>query len=419
MSFLSMYRLLHLAFAGIFILLAVKASFAQEETTEPETGAVEGAETIETDDGVEFKAYFGIEAEKMSAYEMDEAPSQLSLGLKYLEGTEVEQNVHEGLSLIRMATAQGYIPAMKEMASIYEAGVQVDKDKEMAKGWADLAAWVEQHRPELEAMQDTSKTTLRFTGDGMIPGVESLKKLAETQDYPEVWYYLGMRYIIGTDNEKNPEEGIKALEKAAERGQVDAQVALGAVYVEGQTIGLDIEQNPAKAMKWFGLAAKAGRAEALHYMSKFYMTDDFGVKEDRELYLQNVRLAAIQGYANAEFDLGGYYQTRAETLDHLAALRWVRRAACHGHPKSLITYPSMLVYYRSQSNQVTKGTLYEGYAWYLLAKKEDWMDAYLAQNTSIEELFNQVAENLTADELEQLRALTADKEHFLLQNCEE
>ena len=63
-------------------------------------------------------------------------------------------------------------------------------------------------------------------------------------------------------------EEIRALEERAIKGEAEAQIALGNIYVQGK----DIEQDYSKAFEWFEKAANQGLAEAQTYVGLLYHT---------------------------------------------------------------------------------------------------------------------------------------------------
>lgn len=88
-------------------------------------------------------------------------------------------------------------------------------------------------------------------------------------------------------------EAVTMYRKAAERGNADAQVFLGAAYYNGQ----GVPQNPAEAVKWFRKAAK-------------------------------------QGDEGGELGLGiSYYHGQGVPLDYSEAAKWFRAAAEQGNTR--------------------------------------------------------------------------------------
>ena len=113
----------------------------------------------------------------------------------------------------------------------------------------------------------------------------------------------------------------------AAKGEAWAQSFLGASYRNGK----GVSKNHAEAVKWYRLAAAQGYAEAqlslgfmLHYYKKDYVE---GVKW--------YRLAAAQGLAQAQVNMGFVYSYgQGEVQDYSEAVKWHELAAAQGHEDS-------------------------------------------------------------------------------------
>ena len=113
--------------------------------------------------------------------------------------------------------------------------------------------------------------------------------------------------------------------------------------------GLGVLQDYAKAAHWYRLAAKQGYARAQYNLG--WLTADIGAlsligrgisQNDARRIKKNfargfhwLRLAARQGYAEAQFFLGLIYATGAGVpQDYSKALHWYRLAAKQGFAKA-------------------------------------------------------------------------------------
>ena len=79
--------------------------------------------------------------------------------------------------------------------------------------------------------------------------------------------YLGLMILRGTGTRQNPTEAVTWLLKAAEQGNVEAQVTLGQVYAgeyatEYNEAGTDVTPDPAESEKWYRKAADQGNSQA-------------------------------------------------------------------------------------------------------------------------------------------------------------
>ncbi|AOK60869.1 tetratricopeptide repeat protein [Burkholderia ubonensis] len=89
------------------------------------------------------------------------------------------------------------------------------------------------------------------------PRIVSLKQAAKTQ--PKAAYDLGLRYFRGDGVRQDSYQALKWMRDAAERGDLQAQKALGSFYLFGlEEMGAD----PREADKWLSIAAGRGDKES-------------------------------------------------------------------------------------------------------------------------------------------------------------
>ena len=122
-------------------------------------------------------------------------------------------------------------------------------------------------------------------------------------------YALGGAYYNGNSVARNPEEGAKWLQKAAEQGHIAAQCDLGVMYQKG----IGVEQSYRDALKWLRKAAEQGDALAQHGLGSIYAK---GFRDKSIGFFDRVV------FANA-------------TRDYIEAYKWFTLAAKNGHERSL------------------------------------------------------------------------------------
>ena len=110
--------------------------------------------------------------------------------------------------------------------------------------------------------------------------------------------------------------------RAAEQGNAYARALLG---------GRGVPQDDAEAVRRFRLAAEQGDANSQFNLGVMY-AEGHGVPRDDAEAVRWYRLAADQGLANAQYILGAMYATgRGVPQDYAEALEWYRLAADQGH----------------------------------------------------------------------------------------
>ena len=154
-----------------------------------------------------------------------------------------------------------------------------------------------------------------------------LRARAEAGD-AEAQVDLGSMYANGESVPQNGDEAVRWYRFAADQGLAAAQFNLGVMY----SIGEGVPQDDVEAMRWYRLAAEQGDPSAQLNLGFMYGTGK-GVPQDVVEAVRWYRLAAEQGNAIAQSNLGVMYTNGAGVpQDSLEAVRWYRLAAEQGHP---------------------------------------------------------------------------------------
>ena len=120
-----------------------------------------------------------------------------------------------------------------------------------------------------------------------------------------------------------------ATKKAAEGGDVQAQIDLGGMYYSGKGVERDYKQ----AVEWFRKVAEQGSAEAQNRMGNMYGRGH-GVKQDYKQAAEWYRKAAEQGHAWGQCNLGSMYEYGIGTQpNRVKAIEWYKKAAAQDNDK--------------------------------------------------------------------------------------
>ena len=123
---------------------------------------------------------------------------------------------------------------------------------------------------------------------------------------------------------------LEAIRQAAERGDADAQFALGVRNSEGR----GVPQDDVEAARWFREAAEQDHADAQYVLGARYALGQ-GVPQDDAQAVLWLRRAAEQDHVFAQVDLGYMYTLgQGVSQDDVEAARWFRRAAEQGHAEA-------------------------------------------------------------------------------------
>ena len=178
---------------------------------------------------------------------------------------------------------------------------------------------------------DTSKPSTQRKSEGM----EWLRK-SSGHDYALAHAALGRRLLLGADVEKNVEQGLGLLERAASKGETCGMMMLGQCYY-GE---FGIAQDYARALAYFSRAAERGAADAFFYLAEM-QANGLGCPADADKAMELLKRGAELGSALAYLRLGDNdYAARC----YSGAFKWYSMADKAGLPEG--KYAVALMYWR-------------------------------------------------------------------------
>ncbi len=155
---------------------------------------------------------------------------------------------------------------------------------------------------------------------------EIIKARAEKGD-AEAQLALGFRYAAGNGVLKDYSKAAKWQRKAAEQGLAAAQFVLATDYAKG----LGVKTDLAEAAMWYSRAAEQHLPEAQFALGKCYANGD-GVSADVVEAVKWYRRAADQNFVAAIAELGMcHLDGTGVTTDVLEGVKWIRNAAEQGY----------------------------------------------------------------------------------------
>jgi serine/threonine-protein kinase len=198
--------------------------------------------------------------------------------------------------------------------------------------------------------------------------IKSLMDAANRGD-PEAQNALGVKYSRGEDG--LPRDDTKAVEfyqNAANGGSAKAQTNLGDMYLYGRG-GLD--RVYAQAFYWYLKAAQQEFPDAQYRLGYMY-EKGLGTDIDLQKAVQLYRSAADQGYPDAQNLLGILYATGSDGIanDDGQALAWYQKAANQGLAKAQKNLGDMYFFGRGVDRDYNQAA-----AWYAKAASQQFADA--------------------------------------------
>ena len=105
------------------------------------------------------------------------------------------------------------------------------------------------------ACSDYQNARSAYAAGDYTKAYQLFQALAESGD-TKAQYDLSLMYIQGIGTQKNIEQGLVWLKRAAEKGNIEAMLELGVLYQKIDTL----DNAPQLALHWFEKAAMAGSA---------------------------------------------------------------------------------------------------------------------------------------------------------------
>jgi TPR repeat protein len=289
--------------------------------------------------------------------------AQARLGQSFAYGQGVRQDETEAVKWFRKATENGESSAIYNMGVAYFNGQGVTKDEAEALKWfrkaarnglPDVGLWnaaflfaVGQGEPltQAEELNWFRKAAQKgFYSYSRQPPSEQaeqiIKKLSPTDELRnkaekgdiDAQINLGRLYVRGEGVPKDEAEAVKWFRKAAYQGNDRGELFLGIMYYNG----LGVPKDEAEAVKWYRKAAEQGNADA-QYTLGFVYSQGQGVAKDETESLKWHLKAAEQGNADAQCNLGSMYSNgKGAAQNESEAVKWYRKAAEQGNPQGQV-----------------------------------------------------------------------------------
>jgi len=282
------------------------------------------------------------------AAEAGDADGQWNLGDMYEHGKGVKTDKEEAMKWYRAAALQDHPEAETRLQELCDfQDLEAEQAEEAEKEACD-------QRRYLEALHYTDGHSLKMEAGEVVEAYRAMAErgnleaqvaLADILFYGRIerWNAESIRWYKNSRPVEDQQEGIKWYRAAAAQGHLASQKELGELFFEGEAVSKDHEE----ALKWYLLAAKQGDADAQYFAGLLYELDDSldGYAEfEREAgewdWLEGERgavlywKAALQGHAEAAYRLAKLIEELGFNTAELYIedqIRWYEVAARNGH----------------------------------------------------------------------------------------
>jgi TPR repeat protein len=251
-----------------------------------------------------------------------------------------------GLQLLRNAAEKGDVPAMLQLASLYEGGKYVRRNYNETFHWYGMAADKGNAEAELE-LGGCYHYGFGTTPD-FVKAAECYRRSAGQTNYVAM-KSLGYLLMNGYGVDKDLGAARYWLTRAAkEGGNRRAMYNLGGLC----TMNYPDTNSMVEAFQWYKQSAGLGDPLACFQLANFYYRGWGAVETNIASYHYWRLKAAILGATEAQYDLGVAYRLGDGVIkDTTTSLVWYQRAAAKNHPKAF--YDLALHYIESRTNRAS------------------------------------------------------------------
>ncbi|MDE6648546.1 MAG: sel1 repeat family protein, partial [Muribaculaceae bacterium] len=291
--------------------------------------------------------------------------SMFNVALLFDNGEVCDKDPYKAAMWYQRAAELGDVQAMDNLAFLLEKGPKEMRNEKAAFDWYVKAA----EGGLGKAWNDVATCYKRGIGvqQSFEKALEYYIKAANAET-PEIAYYnLFLLYTDGVATERNLQESLNWLRKAADKGIADACWHLGMYY----KLGLVGSQDLAQAFHWFNIAAEKNQSNAIYEIGLMYLhgmvveqnykkafenfkkvsevlpnamvqlgkcySNGFGCSKDYSQALVCYNSAALSDNAEAQYDLGVCYRFGEGTEINIPrAVEWYQKAIAQGHTNAMV-----------------------------------------------------------------------------------
>eukprot|EP00123_Amoebidium_parasiticum_P020988 comp5968_c0_seq1/m.1819 comp5968_c0_seq1/g.1819 ORF comp5968_c0_seq1/g.1819 comp5968_c0_seq1/m.1819 type:complete len:678 (-) comp5968_c0_seq1:80-2113(-) len=255
----------------------------------------------------------------------------------YLFGEQVDQDIAKAAEQAQALAKMGHADGNALMGFLHTTGLGVPMDQARATTYYTLAAMQGQpiahmalgyrHKVGYAATQDQNKAESHYA------------KVASyvAEDMFKTGGYIGERVRLSHDEQASmarrgtsSEDVVGFYAYTADRGDVEAQVTVGRLYLTG---GHSVAPDHAKAYQYLSKAAEAGSAQAKANLGQMYEKAQGPIKEpDLKKAFELYKESASEGNPSGQNNLGLLYlHGKGVDQDYREALRLFQMASKENH----------------------------------------------------------------------------------------
>lgn len=256
---------------------------------------------------------------------------QYRIGKMYASGLGAEQNYEKAAHWFSQAAAMAHKYAQYSLAGLYRRGRGVEQNDirafslymssaEQGNPYASLEL-AKMYRDGFGTEPDLHQAEWRFQN-----AYSGFVVLEEKSHDDKLQYRIGQMLHTGTGTSKDDEGAARYWEKSAKLGNINAQYALGTLWLETGS------GDSGQAVEWLTKAANAEHSAAQYVLGKLYQ-DGVYFNKDMDQAMKWFRSAAELGNEYAAYRMGCLLLLGEEIpKDVEAAVKWLSLSAEKGNP---------------------------------------------------------------------------------------
>ena len=231
--------------------------------------------------------------------------------------------------MIQSLADRGYLPARVELAAILIARPDNVSAKDAEKAFELVSKAVKE--PDAPGRAWRVLADCYFSGFGTIPDgkkmIEALEKAVEKGNL-EALSRMGYCYEFGINVKADPEKALACYERAAKAGLPAAMLKYGDMIAAGEVEGKGTDD----ALVWIKRSAAEDCPDALYRLGTWNL-HGIGADKDPELAAELFSRGAQLEHANCQYELGMLFLKKDGPIakDDKAAFFWFNRAASKGN----------------------------------------------------------------------------------------
>jgi TPR repeat protein len=261
--------------------------------------------------------------------ESEHIESQYILGLFYKDQTYKSINYEQAIYWLTKAAEKNHVESQMELHGIYRSGNITIKNLKQAEYWLTKAY---EHKHDLAIIYMVEALVNGAFGNKDLKKAFEILLEHKESNNGNFQNLLGAAYLKGEATELNEELAFKYFSIAVEKGDTNAMVNLGEMYLKNQSYNSEIKENKNHGLSLIEESANQNNKEASDRLGEIYEFGKFDIPKNLEKAIQWYEIAASKDHINAMLSLIELYFKEESVKNIEKGYYWLNKAAIEkGH----------------------------------------------------------------------------------------